>query len=696
MELIRRALDQGRTVLSELESKQVLAHYGIPVTREILVRSGDRAAEAADKIGYPLVLKGCSPEVAHKTEKGLIETDIRTREEAAKAYARIISRSPGLESVLVQEIVKGKRELVVGMTRDPQFGPSVMFGLGGIFTEVLRDVVFRVAPLEKADCLEMMNDIKGRKILDRVRGMEPAARDALAEILIQVGRIGLENEAVKEIDINPVILDGARPVAVDALIILDKGVKAAGRGMSVNDEVISGLDSLFNPDSTALVGLPQGMKTGKLFLVAMRDMGYAGKLYGVNPKASEIDGVPCYQTVSDVPGPIDLAIVLVPTGMLWDVARECADKGVKGAVLFTAGGKELGTEEGRLLEADLAGLAASSGMRIFGPNCMGLYSSESGISFFPGLSKKPGPVGLISHSGSLANIIGRMHEETGITFSKMASLGNECDVNASHMLAYLGRDDRTRVIGMYIENIKDGRLFLDALKSTSLKKPVLLWKQGLTREGGRAASSHTGALAGSREIWEGMVRQGGGIPVFGWEEWVDSLMTFSMLPGGDLGNRLAIISGPGGLCVSMAEACGRAGLALAELNEDTQAALARFIPPTGTSLRNPVDVSLTASMVIDMYIDAARIVTADPGVDALMIAGIGLSPEDNRKYTAGMIDVQREAGKPFLMVDIPGLDPAHALEFRAAGIPFYMSGERAAEAYAKVIRYRAWRVNHTS
>ena len=420
---------------------------------------------------------------------------------------------------------------------------------------------------------------------------------------------------------------------------------------------MTGLDALFNPGATALVGLPQGMKTGKLFLVAMQDMGYAGKLYGVNPKASEIDGVPCYPTVSDVPGPIDLAIVLVPTGMLWDVARQCADKGVKGAVLFTSGGKELGTEEGRTLESDLAGLAASSGMRIFGPNCMGLYSSESGISFFPGLSKKPGPVGVISHSGSLANIIGRMHAETGVTFSKMASLGNECDVNAGHMLAYLGRDDQTRVIGMYIENIKDGRLFLDALKSASLNKPVLLWKQGLTEEGGRAASSHTGALAGSREIWEGVVRQGGGIPIFGWEEWVDALMTFSMLPGGALGNRLAIISGPGGLCVSMAEACGRSGLTLAELNEETRTALAGFVPPTGTSLRNPVDVSLTASLVIDMYIDAARIVAADPGVDAVMIAGIGMNPEDDRKYTAGMIDAQREAGKPFSHGGYPGPRP---------------------------------------
>ena len=223
MDIIEKASAEGRTTLSEYESKILLKTYGIPVTKEILATDMDGLMEAAGKIGYPLVLKGSSSEIAHKTEKGLIKVDIRNKEEARAAFTEIMGAMDVDDgAVLVQEMVKGQRELVVGLTRDPQFGPCVMFGLGGIFTEILKDISFRVAPLEKRDALEMMQDIKGHKILEAVRGMEAADLDRLAEILIAVGNIGLEHEAIKEIDMNPVILSGSRPIVVDALVVLEK------------------------------------------------------------------------------------------------------------------------------------------------------------------------------------------------------------------------------------------------------------------------------------------------------------------------------------------------------------------------------------------------------------------------------------------------------------------------------------------
>jgi acetyl-CoA synthetase (ADP-forming) len=222
MKNIERALKEGRTTLSEYESKQVLAEYQIPVTKEVLVDDAKALARAVQEIGYPVVLKGCSSDIAHKTEKGLIRVDIRNEEEASSAFEEIMGNMSGPEdAVLVQEMVKGQRELVIGLTRDAQFGPCVMFGLGGIFTEILKDISFRVVPLEKRDALDMMRDIKGHKILDAVRGMEAADLDILADILIKVGQIGLENEKVKEIDINPVIISGSKPVAVDALVVLE-------------------------------------------------------------------------------------------------------------------------------------------------------------------------------------------------------------------------------------------------------------------------------------------------------------------------------------------------------------------------------------------------------------------------------------------------------------------------------------------
>jgi len=224
MKIIEKALKEERNTLSEHESKQLLAAYGIPVTREILVADRKDLANAINEIGFPLVMKGSSSSITHKTEKGLIRVDIRNEKEAVTAFEEIMGKmNSEREGVLVQEMVKGQRELVVGLTRDPQFGPCVMFGLGGIFTEILKDISFRVAPLEKQDALDMMQEIKGHKILKAVRGMEPVDMDTLAQILINVGRIGLENEAIKEIDINPLILSGARPVAVDALVVLEEG-----------------------------------------------------------------------------------------------------------------------------------------------------------------------------------------------------------------------------------------------------------------------------------------------------------------------------------------------------------------------------------------------------------------------------------------------------------------------------------------
>ena len=222
MKLLDDAIQQGRTTLSEYESKQVLASYRIPVTREELVDNVEDLFKAAAKIGYPVVIKGCSADISHKTEKGLIRVDVRNDEEVSSAFKEITAAMDGADtSVLVQQMVKGQRELVVGLTRDPQFGPCVMFGLGGVFTEVLKDTAFRVAPLEKRDALEMMQEIKAHEILEAVRGMAPADKDMLAEILITVGQIGIENEVIKEIDINPVIISDGKPVAVDALVVLE-------------------------------------------------------------------------------------------------------------------------------------------------------------------------------------------------------------------------------------------------------------------------------------------------------------------------------------------------------------------------------------------------------------------------------------------------------------------------------------------
>jgi acetyl-CoA synthetase (ADP-forming) len=220
-EIIKAAKQRGQRALSEYQSKRILASYGIPVVKEYLVKDLQGAKEAASSIGYPVVLKACSEQITHKTEKGLIEVDLRDDRELEEAFNRLRERLQGTGGdFLVQEMVKGQRELVIGMIRDPQFGPCVMFGLGGIFTEILRDVSFRVAPIERRDALEMMREIKGHKILDAIRGMEAVNLDILSDSLIALGNLGMEHEDVQEIDVNPMIVRGNEPVAVDALVVL--------------------------------------------------------------------------------------------------------------------------------------------------------------------------------------------------------------------------------------------------------------------------------------------------------------------------------------------------------------------------------------------------------------------------------------------------------------------------------------------
>jgi acetate---CoA ligase (ADP-forming) subunit beta len=228
MKIIEQAVKKGLKSLSEYDSKRVLSHYGFPVVKEKLVDSRAAAAKAAKDIGLPVVLKACSPAIAHKTEKKLIEVDLRTLKEVERAYTAIVERvgdDTQLDGILVQQMIKGPRELVVGMIRDAQFGPCVMFGLGGIFTEVLKDVSFRIAPLEKRDALEMAQEIKGAPILGAFRGMPAVDMELLSSMLINAGRLGLENDAVKEVDANPLIIAGNKPVVVDALVVLEGGAK---------------------------------------------------------------------------------------------------------------------------------------------------------------------------------------------------------------------------------------------------------------------------------------------------------------------------------------------------------------------------------------------------------------------------------------------------------------------------------------
>jgi acyl-CoA synthetase (NDP forming) len=269
------------------------------------------------------------------------------------------------------------------------------------------------------------------------------------------------------------------------------------------------------------------------------------------------------------------------------------------------------------------------------------------------------------------------------------STGNEVDLNSTDFLGYLGQDNNTKFIALYLEGIKDGRRFLNMLKETTLKKPVIIWKTGITEMGKRAISSHTGSMAGSIEIWEAVFRQCGVTAVAGIEELIDAATAFYVLPEG-LSSRIGVVSGPGGLAVSAADACQRVGLQLANLKQETQMALKFLIPVTGTSVRNPVDLGLSASLDINLFGKAAETIGRDSGVDAVMIIGAGITPEQNRAFPEVLPKVRNVVRKPFIMVSLPGFGVEQIGRLFQQGIPVFDSVERAANAYAKVLRYQNW------
>ncbi|MDY6967441.1 MAG: acetate--CoA ligase family protein [Spirochaetota bacterium] len=219
-EIIKKAVERGQKALSEYDSKRVIEKAGVPITKEELASSKDEAVEQSKKIGYPVVLKGCSDTLMHKTESGMVKLGLNNDVDVANAYEEIMGKGIKLDGVLVQEMIQGQREFVIGLTRDPQFGPCVMFGLGGIFTEVLKDVSFRIAPITEFDASEMIEEIKTKKLLDEFRGSPAVDRSVLIKALIGIGNLGVEYDDIAEIDINPLIIAGDKPVAVDSLVVL--------------------------------------------------------------------------------------------------------------------------------------------------------------------------------------------------------------------------------------------------------------------------------------------------------------------------------------------------------------------------------------------------------------------------------------------------------------------------------------------
>jgi acyl-CoA synthetase (NDP forming) len=465
-------------------------------------------------------------------------------------------------------------------------------------------------------------------------------------------------------------------------------------------------DSFFEHSSVAIAGASLEYNIGHAFVQCLQDSGFQGGVYPLNPAGGEVRGLKVYRCMADIPGKVDYVISCIPARFTPQLVKDSAAKGARIVSFFTAGYSESGRSEGRDLEDELLRVARATGVRLLGPNCLGLYCPRIGLSFAADFPKEPGDVGFIGQSGGNAIYLIRAAGQRGVRFSKAVSYGNACDVDESDLLEYFITDDETKVVAAYIEGVKDGRRFRRVLWKLASVKPVIILKGGYTSGGAVAASSHTGALAGANESWEGLLNQAGAIRVYSLDEMADMLVTFSQLDP-PRGRRAIICGSNGGFSVLTADDYIQAGFELPQLAPREQRRLydlvARFsTTDAGMILRNPFDITNIPSP--EGQYAVMRRLAADERFD-MLVAQVSISnsawPFAQSPYIYwpdmfldSLLKVRRQVGKPVVVI-LHSICTAGEFEryvllrdkCRAAGLPVYDSIPRAALAMDRFVRY---------
>ena len=678
-EIFDSVISSRHKVITEDSAKQILRHYGINVPSYAITTKADDAVTKANQIGYPLVAKIVSAEVLHKTDvKGVkvgINSESEVREVFEDMYGRL-SKKFDVKGVLIEKMVpSGIAELIIGLQNDPQFGPIIMLGLGGIYTEIFRDVSFRVLPITKKDAEEMIESLKGKKILKGFRGSEPVNIDILSKALVNIGNLGLDMASYYEsIDFNPVIVYSNDYCVVDAKIILREKLDPEAISNSLPDS--SYLDLFFNAKSIALIGAsPEAGKVGNSVFESLVKHEYKGKVFPVNAKGySQILGVKAYRGLDDINDQVDVVVVTVDLKFVPDLLRSCGRKGIHNMVIISGGGKELGGERAAI-EQQIKELSNQLKVRIIGPNCIGMFNGENRLDCaFQGhermIRPKKGEVAFLSQSGTVG--IAFMETSDSFGMSKMVSYGNRSDVDEADMIWYLSEDPQTMVIGLYVEGFGDGRKFINTARRviTERKKPIVVFKNGRSIRGAKQVSSHTGSLGGSYNVVKGALDQAGIISVDSYEELTGSLkaLTWQPIPNG---NRVAMVTNGAGPIIGAIDHFERLGLQIAEISNDTKNTLIEHYPSTYV-IGNPCDVTGSASA--EDYRFAIQAFMDDPNVDLIMPWFVFQDDPLEETIVDVLANFQKMRKKPILVGAMGGpFTEKISRRIEDANVPVYLS-----------------------
>ncbi|GAA3418403.1 acetate--CoA ligase family protein [Streptosporangium vulgare] len=618
-EVLEAARAEGRTALTAPEGRRICQAYGISTPGEGVATSAEEAVSIAGEIGLPVVLKIVSPDILHKTEAGGVLVGLADLDAVRAGYDRILASASSydpeasIDGVQVQAMVGAGHEVIIGAVTDPTFGKVVAFGLGGVLVEVLKDVTFRLAPLSGDDALGMLDDIRAAEVLRGVRGAEAADRGALSNMIERVGALVGDFPEIAEVDLNPVFATSEGATAADVRILLDDDPVAAPARLS-REEILAGMNRIFKPRAVAVIGASG--ETGKIGNSVMRNLingGYRGHIYPINPKAPEILGLPAYPGIADVPGEVDVAVFAIPAKFVPAALEEAGRKGVAGAIMIPSGFAETGNVEG---QQEIVEIARKHGVRMLGPNIYGYYyTPENLCATFCTPYDVKGGVALTSQSGGIGMAILGFSRTTGMGVSAIVGVGNKADVDEDDLLTFFEQDDNTNCVAMHLEDLKDGRGFVEAARRMVARKPVIVLKAGRTAMGARAAGSHTGALAGDDKVYDDILRQAGVVRAPGLNDMLEYARALPLMPA-PKGENVVIITGAGGSGVLLSDACVDNGLTLMEIPPDLDEAFRAYIPPFGAA-GNPVDI--TGGEPPSTYENTIRLGLADPRVHALVI-----------------------------------------------------------------------------
>lgn len=691
--ILDSARASGRTTLTAVEAGEICRAFGLPLPAERLAATADEAVQAADAIGYPVALKIVSSGISHKSDAGGVKLGLATDGEVRSAFdaitmaARTFDPSARIDGILVQQMAPKGTEVIIGAVSDPSFGKVMMFGLGGIFAEIIQDVTFALAPVTRERARAMLAEISGYPLLTGARGTQPADLDALAGIIASVSELVTEHPEIVELDLNPVMALPSGAVAVDARIVV--GDAAARPPQHDPAEIIATMQRTMHPKSVAVIGASaEEGKIGHSVVRNLIDGGYTGALYPVNPKAPEIQGLKAYPSISDIPGDVDVAVFAIPAPLVPNAVRQAGEKGVATAVLIPSGFAEIGEVE---LQRQVVEAAAESGIRLMGPNIYGYYYTPSRLcATFCTPYTEQGSVALSSQSGGVGMAIVGFSRAHDMGVSAIVGVGNKCDLDEDDLLEFYATDPNTRVIAMHVEDLKDGRAFVEAARRVSREKPVIVLKAGRTAQGARAAASHTGALAGTDRIYDAALRDAGVVRARTLEDLLDWSRALTMLPEPQ-GENVLIVTGAGGSGVLLSDSCTDYGLKLMSVPPDLDAAFRELIPPFGAS-GNPIDI--TGGEPPETYRKAIRLALNDERVHSLILGywhTIITPPMVFARLVGEVLDEARAAGitKPVvasLVGDVEVEEACRYLEER--GVPAYpYAAERPVAALAAVYQW---------